>query len=41
LEQIAMLSAEFGRLLLECGAGARIVDEFVFPAKQRSLVTDP
>jgi uncharacterized membrane protein YjjP (DUF1212 family) len=29
LEEIAMLSMEFGRLLMECGASARIVDEYV------------
>src|SRR6266404_2233615 len=27
LEDIAVLSMEFGRLLMECGASARIVDE--------------
>jgi uncharacterized membrane protein YjjP (DUF1212 family) len=27
LEEIAMLSLEFGRLLMECGASARVVDE--------------
>src|SRR5215469_6929784 len=29
LEEIAMVSLEFGRLLMECGASARIVDESV------------
>jgi len=29
LEDIAMLAMEFGRLLLECGASARVVDEIV------------
>lgn len=29
LEDIAMLSLEFGRLLMECGASARIVDDIV------------
>jgi uncharacterized membrane protein YjjP (DUF1212 family) len=29
LESMAMLSMEFGRLLMECGASARIVDEVV------------
>ena len=29
LEDIAMLSMEFGRLLLECGASAKIVEETV------------
>jgi uncharacterized membrane protein YjjP (DUF1212 family) len=29
LEEMAMLSLEFGRLLMECGASARIVDESV------------
>jgi uncharacterized membrane protein YjjP (DUF1212 family) len=29
LEELAMVSLEFGRLLMECGASARIVDELV------------
>jgi len=29
LEDIAVLSLEFGRLLMECGASARVVDEIV------------
>lgn len=29
LEEIAMLAMEFGRLLMECGASAQIVDEYV------------
>ncbi|HTI98817.1 MAG TPA: threonine/serine exporter family protein [Dongiaceae bacterium] len=29
LEEIAMVAMEFGRLLMECGASARIVDEYV------------
>jgi uncharacterized membrane protein YjjP (DUF1212 family) len=29
LEEIAMLAMEFGRLLMECGASASIVDEYV------------
>src|SRR5215469_652808 len=29
LEELAMVSLEFGRLLMECGASARVVDEIV------------
>src|ERR1700742_2360461 len=29
LEDIAVLSLDFGRLLMECGASARVVDEIV------------
>ena len=29
LEEMAMVSLEFGRLLMECGASARVVDELV------------
>src|SRR3974390_2220359 len=29
LEEVAMVSLEFGRLLMECGASARFVDEIV------------
>jgi uncharacterized membrane protein YjjP (DUF1212 family) len=29
LEEVAMVSLEFGRLLMECGASARVVDELV------------
>jgi hypothetical protein len=37
-EDIAILSMEFGRLLMECGASARIVDDIVGRVADQTLI---